>query len=77
VSPAAAASRKNYFFFGFGEVLIVRTIAVRLFAGDCAAFADMKRPVIALSPIFLVFIGITSFLGSCPPLSDKQHQART
>lgn len=27
--------------------------------------------------IFLVFIDTTSFPGSCPPLSDKQHRART
>ena len=74
---AAVASKKNYFFLGFGEVLIVRTIAVRLLAGDWAAFTDMKRPVIALSPIFLVFTGITSFPGLLPALIRQQHRVRT
>src|ERR1700692_733667 len=38
----------------------------------------MKRPVIALSPIFLVFTGITSFPGPLPAFaSGKQQRVRT
>jgi hypothetical protein len=64
--------RKNYFFLGFGVGLIVRTIAVLLFEGDCAAFTDINLPVIALSPIFRGATLTTSFPGPLPAVSGKQ-----
>ncbi len=66
MGSAAVAPTKNYFFLGFGVGLIVRTIAVLLLAGDCAAFTDMNLPVIALSPIFRGATLTTSFPGLLP-----------
>jgi len=63
---------KNYFFLGFGVGLIVRTIAVLLFEGDCAAFTDINLPVIALSPIFRGATLTTSFPGPLPGRSGNQ-----
>ena len=69
MGSAAVAPGKNYFFLGFGVGLIVRTIAVLLFKGDCAAFTDINLPVIALSPIFRGATLTTSFP---EPLSGNQ-----
>jgi hypothetical protein len=66
MGSAAVAPGKNYFFLGFGVGLIVRTIAVLLFKGDCAAFTDINLPVIALSPIFRGATLTTSFPGLLP-----------
>jgi hypothetical protein len=52
--------------------LIVRTIAVLLFEGDCAAFTDINLPVIALSPIFRGATLTTSLPGPLPAVSGKQ-----
>lgn len=69
--PAAvpqSSVEQAYLPFRLLGILIVRTIAVFLFFGDCAAFTDINRPVIALSPILRVLNLITS----CPELSASR-----